>query len=224
MSQADEKRRVGQAAAEFAESGMTLGLGTGSTAGAFIEAVAKRGLDVRCVPTSEATAAMAKKLGLAVVGLDAVTEVDLTIDGVDEVDRNLQAVKGGGGALMREKIVASLSKQVVYIGDSSKLVNVLGAFPLPVEVSPFAMPAIKRDLEAFGAKTSLRMADGKPFVSDEGHWILDAAFGEIPDPDEMDIFLNMTPGVVAHGLFIEVMDRMLIARGDKIEELTPPNR
>jgi ribose 5-phosphate isomerase A len=224
MSQADEKRRVGQAAAEFAEAGMTLGLGTGSTAGAFIEAVAARGLDVRCVPTSEATATMAKKLGLKVVGLDAVSEIDLTVDGVDEVDRSLQAVKGGGGALMREKIVASLSRQVVYIGDSSKLVGKLGKFPLPVEVSPFAMPAIKRDMDSLGAETSLRMTSGKPFVSDEGHWILDAAFGELPDPDEMDIFLNMMPGVVAHGLFIELIDRMLIARGDRIEELTPQSQ
>ena len=224
MTQAEEKLQVGLAAAELAEAGMTLGLGTGSTAGAFIEAVAKRELDVRCVATSEATAAMAKRLGLNVVGLDVVTEIDLTVDGVDEVDKSLQAVKGGGGALMREKIVASLSKQVVYIGDSSKLVGVLGKFPLPVEVSAFAMPAIKRDLEAFGAKTSLRMANGKPFVSDEGHWILDAGFGEIPDPDEMDIFLNMTPGVVCHGLFIEMIDRMLIARGGRIEELTPPSR
>ncbi len=203
---------------------MTLGLGTGSTAGAFIEAVAARGLDVRCVPTSEATATMAKKLGLKVVGLDAVSEIDLTVDGVDEVDRSLQAVKGGGGALMREKIVASLSRQVVYIGDSSKLVGKLGKFPLPVEVSPFAMPAIKRDMDSLGAETSLRMTSGKPFVSDEGHWILDAAFGELPDPDEMDIFLNMMPGVVAHGLFIELIDRMLIARGDRIEELTPQSQ
>jgi ribose 5-phosphate isomerase A len=167
---------------------------------------------------------MAKKLGLKVVGLDAVSEIDLTVDGVDEVDRSLQAVKGGGGALMREKIVASLSRQVVYIGDSSKLVGKLGKFPLPVEVSPFAMPAIKRDMDSLGAETSLRMTSGKPFVSDEGHWILDAAFGELPDPDEMDIFLNMMPGVVAHGLFIELIDRMLIARGDRIEELTPQSQ
>lgn len=224
MTQADEKRRVGQAAAEYVESGMILGLGTGSTAGAFIEAVAKRGLDVRCVPTSEATAEMAKGLGLTVVGLDAVPGVDLTVDGVDEVDRKLRAIKGGGGALMREKIIASVSTRVVYIGDSSKLVDALGKFPLPIEVSPFAMPAIKRDLEAFGAKTSLRMAASKPFVSDEGHWILDAAFGEVPDPDEFDIFLSMTPGVVAHGLFIELIDTMLIARGSQIEELTAPKQ
>lgn len=224
MSQSDEKRRVGQAAAELVDAGMTLGLGTGSTAGAFIEAVAKRGLDVRCVPTSDATAAMAKGLGLKVVGLDAVSEIDLTVDGVDEVDRKLRAIKGGGGALMREKIVASLSNNVVYIGDSSKLVDALGKFPLPIEVSPFAMPAIKRDLESYGAEAKLRMANGKPFVSDEGHWILDAAFGEVPDPDEFDIFLSMTPGIVAHGLFIDLIDSMLIARGSQIEELTAPKR
>ncbi len=219
MTAADEKRRVGYAAAELVDEGMTVGLGTGSTAAFFVEAVGKRGLTIRCVPTSEATAAMARERGLDVVGLGDVAAIDVTVDGVDEVDRELNAIKGGGGALMREKIVASLSDRVVYIGDSSKLVQGLGAFPLPVEVSPFAAPAIVRKLKDMGADPSIRQRDGTPFVSDEGHWIVDAAFGRIDDPSELDVTLNMTPGVVAHGLFIDLIDRMLIASGDGVRTL-----
>lgn len=224
MTTAAEKERVGKAAAELVERGMTLGLGTGSTAVCFIEALAARGLKPRCVPTSEPTARLAADNGFEVVGLEDVTSIDLTIDGVDEVDGALVAIKGGGGALMREKIVASLSTSVVYIGDSSKVVERLGRFPLPVEVSPFAAPAIRRRLEELGADPKLRMAkDGAgPFVSDERHWIVDAAFGAIDDPDELDVLLNMTPGVVAHGLFVGLIDRMLIARGSAIEVMARP--
>lgn len=214
---ATEKERVGRAAAELVEAGMTIGLGTGSTAVCFVQALAARGLKPVCVPTSEATAAMARAHGLEVVGLDVATTIDLTVDGVDEVDGALDAIKGGGGALMREKIVASLSKSVVYIGDSSKPVTKLGAYPLPVEVSPFAAPAVMRRLKDMGAEPKLRLGGSSPFVSDEGHWIIDAAFGAIDDPGELDILLNMMPGVVAHGLFIGLIDRMLIARGDEVE-------
>lgn len=212
-----EKERVGRAAAELVEAGMTIGLGTGSTAVCFVQALAARGLKPVCVPTSEATAVMARANGLEVVGLDVATTIDLTVDGVDEVDGALDAIKGGGGALMREKIVASLSKSVVYIGDSSKPVAKLGAYPLPVEVSPFAAPAVMRRLKDMGAEPKLRPDGPSPFVSDEGHWIIDAAFGAIDDPSELDILLNMMPGVVAHGLFIGLIDRMLIARGDEVE-------
>jgi len=224
MTTAAEKERVGKAAAELVEAGMTLGLGTGSTAAFFVEAVAARGLNPRCVPTSETTARMARERGLQVIGLDEADSIDLTIDGVDEVDGALNAIKGGGGALMREKIVASLSTSVVYIGDSSKPVATLGKFPLPVEVSPFAAPAIQRRLQDLGATVSLRQsADGTgPFVSDERHWILDAAFGEIDDADELDVLLNMTPGIVAHGLFVGLIDRMLISRGEQIEVMARP--
>lgn len=217
MSADAEKARVGRAAAELVEDGMTLGLGTGSTAAHFVEAVGGRGLSLKCVPTSDATAALAAKHGLDVVGLGDVTTIDLTVDGVDEVDGALNAIKGGGGALMREKIVASQSKSVVYIGDSSKTVSTLGAFPLPVEVSPFAAPAIQRMLAGMGAEPALRMANGNPFVSDEGHWIIDAAFGRIEDPEELDVLLSMTPGVVAHGLFIGLIDQMMVAAGDGVE-------
>lgn len=217
MTTTSEKERVGRAAADLVEAGMTIGLGTGSTAAFFVQALAERGLKLRCVPTSNATATMARDGGLTVIGLDEVETIDLTIDGVDEVDGALDAIKGGGGALMREKIVASQSTDVVYIGDSSKPVATLGKFPLPVEVSPFASPAIMRRLKDMGAEPTLRLADGKPFVSDEGHWIIDAAFGQIDDAGELDVLLNMTPGVVAHGLFVGLIDRMLIARGDEVE-------
>ena len=219
MSQQDQKKRVGKAAADLVDSGMTLGLGTGSTAACFIQALADRGLRPRCVATSEATAVMALGLGFDVVGLDVLSRVDLTVDGVDEVDANLTAIKGGGGALMREKIVASISEMVVYIGDSSKLKTQLGAFPLPIEVSPFASPAIQRKILDLGATSEIRMSGGMPFVSDEGHWIIDAAFNVIEDPYELDVLLNMTPGIVAHGLFVDLIDKMMIAGSDSIEEL-----
>ena len=219
MSQQDQKKRVGKAAADLVDSGMTLGLGTGSTAACFIQALADRGLRPRCVATSEATAVMALGLGFDVVGLDVLSRVDLTVDGVDEVDANLTAIKGGGGALMREKIVASISEMVVYIGDSSKLKTQLGAFPLPIEVSPFASPAIQRKILDLGATSEIRMSGGMPFVSDEGHWIVDAAFNVIEDPYELDVLLNMTPGIVAHGLFVDLIDKMMIAGSDSIEEL-----
>ena len=219
MTAAAEKERVGRAAAQLVEPGMTVGLGTGSTAAFFVDGVADRGIEIRCVPTSEATAAMAREKGLQVVGLAAVQEIDLTVDGVDEVDPWLNAIKGGGGALMREKIVASLSREVVYIGDSSKRVRQLGAFPLPVEVSPFAAPAIERRLAELGAVPKLRMAGEAPFVSDEGHWIVDAAFEKIEDVSELDVLLNMTPGVVAHGLFVGLIDRMILATADGVETL-----
>lgn len=222
METSAEKAAVGRKAAELVEAGMILGLGTGSTAACFIDAVAARGLKPRVVPTSEATAAQARGHGFDVIDLEQAARIDLTVDGVDEVDRGLDAIKGGGGALMREKIVASLSASVVYIGDSSKLVDSLGAFALPVEVSPFASAAILRRLADLGAAPALRHKNGAPFVSDEGHWIIDAAFGRIEDAGELDVLLNMTPGVVAHGLFVGVIDAMLIARGEDIETLERP--
>ncbi|MEL0002609.1 MAG: ribose-5-phosphate isomerase RpiA [Rhodospirillales bacterium] len=222
MSQQDQKERVGKAAADLVESGMTLGLGTGSTAACFIQALAERGLRPRCVATSEATAVMALGLGFDVVGLDVLSKVDLTVDGVDEVDANLTAIKGGGGALMREKIVASISETVVYIGDDTKLVDRLGKFPLPIEVSPFASSVVLRKISDLGAKSEIRLQDGKPFVSDEGHWIIDAAFEVIEDPYELDVLLNMTPGVVAHGLFIDLIDRMLLMQNGDVVALDRP--
>jgi ribose 5-phosphate isomerase A len=222
MTTAAEKERVGLAAAGLVEAGMTVGLGTGSTAAFFVAGVAARGVKARFVPTSEATAAMAREHGMEVIGLDVAARIHLTVDGVDEVDPALNAIKGGGGALMREKIVASLSDTVVYIGDSSKPVNRLGAFPLPVEVSPFAAPAILRRLSDMGAAPMLRHHDGRRFVSDEGHWIIDAAFGEIEDPGELDVMLNMIPGVVAHGLFVDIIDRMLIADSTGVRTLERP--
>ncbi len=222
MDQAAEKAAVGRKAAERVEAGMILGLGTGSTAACFVDAVAARGLKPQVVATSEATTAQARGHGFDVIDLERATRIDLTVDGVDEVTRSLDAIKGGGGALLQEKIVASLSASVVYIADSSKLVDGLGAFALPVEVSPFACAPIRRRLADLGAKPTLRLKDGAPFVSDEGHWIIDAAFGRIDDPGELDVLLNMTPGVVAHGLFVGMIDTMVIARGEDIETLERP--
>lgn len=220
MTPQDEQKRAAAAAAvALVEDGMTLGLGTGSTAAWFVALLGERvqgGLRVRGVPTSEATAEQARGLGIEVIGLDDVgfaqgRRIDLCVDGVDEVDGQKRAIKGGGGALLREKIVAAGSDRVVYIADGSKQVETLGAFPLPVEVIPFAAAFVQSRIAALGCKPVVRTnADGSEFRSDENNLILDCPFGRIDDPEALAAELSLIPGVVEHGLFLGMIDEMVL--------------
>ncbi len=223
MSPQEQKRRAAARSLDFVAPGMVLGLGTGSTAAIMVELLGERvraGLAVTGIPTSDATAALAQRCGVTLTSLEQVEELDLTIDGADETDGELRLIKGGGGALLREKIVASLSKRVVIIADAGKKVARLGAFPLPVEVVPFAAPAILPRLAAFGCDAKLRSTgDGGPFVSDEGNHIIDCSFGAIEDPESLARQLNAIPGVVEHGLFLGIAERVLLGGADGVEEL-----
>ena len=223
-----QKREAARRAIELVEPGMRLGLGTGSTARHFIELVGEKvaaGLNVRCVATSEATATQAKALGIPLATLEELPELDLTVDGADEVDPALRLIKGGGGALLREKIVAAASKRMAVIVDRTKLVRCLGAFPLPIEVVPFGLAATRRHIEdrarELGLAGPIRLrGNSAPFVTDGGHYILDCSFEAITDPERLAEFLSQIPGVVEHGLFIGYARIAIIASADKVDVLT----
>ncbi|MDX2259838.1 MAG: ribose-5-phosphate isomerase RpiA [Hyphomicrobiaceae bacterium] len=227
MTGADLKAAAAAKALEFVEPGMKLGLGTGSTAAAFVDLLAEKvrgGLDVMCVPTSEATRAQALRLGIRLSTLDETPALDLTVDGADEIDPELRLIKGGGGAHLREKIVATASDRVIIIADASKRVDRLGAFPLPLEVVAFGLPATRNLVELLAADVgctgpvTLRIGpDGAPFRTDGGNLILDCAFGAIPDPEGLDDALKLIPGVVETGLFLGIADVAIIAGADGIE-------
>lgn len=226
MSSNDYKRQAAAQALEYVEPGMKLGLGTGSTAAHFVDLLGekvKQGLDVVCVPTSEATRAQAEKLGIRLSTLDETPYLDLTVDGADEMDESLRLIKGGGGALLREKIVAAASDRLIIIADASKLVETLGKFPLAVEVVPFGLTATKTlvtqlsgDAGCTGDIVVRRNADGSPFLTDNGNHILDCAFGEIADPETLDDALKMVPGVVENGLFLGLADLGIVAGPDGV--------
>jgi ribose 5-phosphate isomerase A len=232
MNAEAQKRAAAARAVEFVRSGMKLGLGTGSTAKHFVELLGERvqgGLDVICVPTSEATHAQAKGLGIPLTTLDDTPALDLTVDGADEIDPELNLIKGGGGALLREKIVACASARTIVISDLSKLVATLGRFKLPVEVTPFGFSATRLAVEkAIGAlqrpgPLSLRQGkDGHPFVTDGGHWIIDAALERIDDPKAMAHALSGIPGVMEHGLFIGLAQMAIIGGPDGIKIIERP--
>ncbi len=221
------KRAAAEKAMEYVQPGMALGLGTGSTAAIFVEVLAQRvqaGLDVVCVPTSESTRLQAERAGLTLTTLDAQPRLDLTIDGADEIDAALRLIKGGGGALLREKIVATASSQMLVIADHSKRVDRLGKFALPVEVLSFGLEATRRQLVAQAADVGCagsielrRSNDGAPYWSDSGNYILDCAFGRIDEPEMLAAALQVIPGVVEHGLFIGLADLALIGDGDRVE-------
>ena len=229
----DELRRMAAAEALGAvEAGMKLGLGTGRTADHFVRllgAKVRAGFDVVGVPTSERTAALAKTEGIRLATLDQEPALDLTVDGADEIDPELRLIKGGGGALLREKIVAAASARMIVIVDAAKLVPVLGAFPLPIEVVPFGLAATRRAIEAaataldLGGAIALRAADGRAFVTDGGHYILDASFGRIADPERLAARLSAIPGVVEHGLFIGLASAAIVAHPNRIEWLSRDN-
>jgi len=224
MAHEAEKEAAGRAAAKLVRDGDVVGLGTGSTAYFAVVAIGERvksGLKIVGIPTSVATADLARNLGIPLTTLDEHPQIDITIDGADEIDPRLNLIKGGGGALLREKVVASVTKKMVVVGDSTKVVPALGKFPLPVEIIPFARTVIERKIASLGATTKLRMKpDGQPFVTDNGNQILDASFGKIADPAFVARSLGETPGVVEHGLFIGVAKLALVGRGTSVETLS----
>lgn len=224
MSADAYKRDAAAGALDYVKPGMRLGLGTGSTARPFVDLLGERvraGLKVIAVPTSEATRAQAEQCGIPLTTLDETPELDLTIDGADEISPDLTLIKGGGGALLREKIVAAASARMIVVADASKLVPVLGQFALPIEVVPFGLAATQRAVEAAtvaaGCKgpVSLRKdKSGRTFVTDGGHFILDAALQRIADPRSLADRLAAIPGVVEHGLFIGLANAAVIAGPD----------
>ncbi|MEA1832928.1 ribose-5-phosphate isomerase RpiA [Methylobacterium durans] len=221
MSGPDLRRAAAARALDLVEPGMRLGIGTGSTANAFVELLGERvrgGLDIVGVPTSEATHAAATRAGIRLATLDEVPELDLTIDGADEVDDSLRLIKGGGAALLREKIVAFASRRMVVIADAAKRVETLGRFPLPIEVNPFGLAATHRAVEAAVSRAGCageialrRTADGALLLTDGGHHILDAHLGRIPDPEALSAALWAVPGVVEHGLFLGIASAAILA-------------
>jgi ribose 5-phosphate isomerase A len=222
------KRAAAEGAMAFVASGMKLGLGTGSTAKLFVEALGAavaRGLDVIGVPTSEATRSQAERLKIPLATLDQCPELDLTVDGADEIDGQLRLIKGGGGALLREKIVAASSRRMLVIVDASKKVARLGAFPLPVEVVPFGLgstwPRLERACAALGLTGAItqRRRGEEAFVTDGGHYILDCAFGAIPDPERLAATLGALTGVVEHGLFLNMASLAIVAGPGGLETL-----
>ncbi len=231
MSDAIEnaKRLAAARAADLVRPGMRLGLGTGSTARHFVDFVGAKvraGMDLLCVPTSEATRAQAQSLGIPLTTLDDTPELDLTVDGADEFDPALNLVKGGGGALLREKIVAAASGRMIVITDRSKQVDRLGRFPLPVEVVPFGLEATRRLVAKVagqvGCTGAIRLrhdSAGHVFVTDGGHYILDCAFGAIPDVAGLAAGLVSVPGVVEHGLFIGLAKAVIVADAAGVEVL-----
>jgi ribose 5-phosphate isomerase A len=230
----DQKRAAAEAALEYVKPGMRLGLGTGSTAEHFVRALAPRvkaGLTLTTVATSERTAALARELGIAVGDLDTVRHLDLTVDGADEVGPNLTLIKGGGGALLREKIVAAASDRMLVIADEAKVVDTLGRFPLPVEVVPFAHAVtIERIAEAAArcgcSQNLMRLRGGEahPFKTDSGNYIADCAAESIPDPERLARMLEAIPGVVDHGLFLSLASAALIGTAGGVRVIEPPRR
>jgi len=223
MANDQEKEAAARASLQFVKDGQVVGLGTGSTAAFFIRLLAeqvKNGLRIRGIPTSVWSRELAESLGIPLTTLDECQEIAVTVDGADEVDPQLRLIKGGGGAMLREKVVASATKQLVIVADASKQVPVLGKFPLPVEVIQFAQALVAKRIAALGAEVSVRTgADGKAYVTDENHHILDCRFGEIRDADGLARELSDMPGVVEHGLFIGMAKVALFARGSEIVEL-----
>jgi ribose 5-phosphate isomerase A len=229
MSVQDHKLAAARRALSFIEPRMRLGLGTGSTASVFVELLAaevRAGLSVLCVPTSEDTRALAARLAIPLTTLDETPLLDLTIDGADEVDGELRLIKGGGGALLREKIVATASDRMIVIADASKRVEKLGAFPLPVEVVRFGVTATRNMIEMLAGdsgchgEVTLRAGrDGKPFVTDSGNFIFDCAFGRVDDPESLDEALKFIPGVVENGLFLGIADVAIFGGPDGVSVL-----
>lgn len=217
----DLKRQAAQAAMAEVKSGMRIGLGTGSTASHFVDllgAEVAKGFECLCVPTSEATAAQARALNIPLTTLEEIDRLDVTIDGADEIDRQFQLIKGAGGALLREKIVATASDRMVVIADDSKLVETLGKFALPIEVNPFGLAATARaidtvmaDFAAEGGKALRQKSGGSAFVTDGGHHIIDASFGRISNAKALSQALLEIPGVVQHGLFIDLCSEAYLA-------------
>jgi ribose 5-phosphate isomerase A len=218
-----EKEAAARASLRYIKDGQVVGLGTGTTASHFVQLLGeqvKQGLRIRGIPTSVRAAEQATSLGIPLTNFDECQQIDVTVDGADEVDPQLRLIKGGGGALLREKIVASATKQYVIVVDGSKQVATLGKFPLPVEVIRFAQALIAKKITELGAEVALRRtADGKPYLTDENNYILDCHFAKIRGADGLANKLSDMPGVVEHGLFINLANVVLVARGSEVTEL-----
>ena len=223
------KRQAAAMALSQVQSGMRLGLGTGSTARHFVDllgAQVAEGFDCLCVPTSEVTAAQARALNIPLTDLDTIDRLDITVDGADEIDPGLNLIKGAGGALLREKIVAAASDAMIVIADASKLVETLGRFPLPVEVNRFGLGATRHAIAAVmavhgadGALTLRQTADSQPYLTDGAHLILDACFGRISQPEALSRDLLDIAGVVQHGLFLKMCNKAYVATPDGVKTL-----
>jgi ribose 5-phosphate isomerase A len=223
MTQDEAKRMAARRALEFVEDGMSLGLGSGTTSAMFIQELGERvkgGLKVRGIATSAASQKLAESLSIPITNFDDTKELDLAIDGADEVGPGLALIKGGGGALLREKIVESAAKKFIVIADSTKLVKQLGKFPLPVEVVQMALPLVTHRLEALGLNPKLRhYKDGSVYLTDENNFILDCAAGEIADPAKTAADIRAIVGVVEHGLFLNMASFALIASDQGVVEI-----
>jgi ribose 5-phosphate isomerase A len=222
------KIEAARTALDYVQDGMRLGIGTGSTADEFIRLLAVKvasGLNIIGVPTSERSAALCQELGVPLTTLDQLPELDLAIDGTDEIDPDFNLIKGAGGALLREKIVAATARTMLIIADETKVVETLGKFPLPIEVNPFGLVATHLAIEkaahtlGLNGTIALRQRDGTPFVTDGGHLILDASFGRIPDAKALSTALHQIPGVVEHGLFLGMATVAIIAGTSGIRTL-----
>ena len=222
MANDAEKQEAARASLKYVRDGQIVGLGSGSTATFAIRLLGERvraGMKIRGIPSSIASHDLASELGIPLITFDEVQQIDVTIDGADEFDPGLNLIKGGGGAMLREKIVAFASKQLVIVTDSSKQVPVLGRFPVPVEVIGFAEPLVAKRIADLGAQV-LRRQDksGQPYMTDEGHHILDCHFGKIPDPQALARTLSDMPGIVEHGLFVGMASVVVMAKAGAVEE------
>ncbi|XEC96627.1 ribose-5-phosphate isomerase RpiA [Paenibacillus tarimensis] len=219
----ESKRIAAETAVDYIIDGMIVGLGTGSTAYWAIQKIGKRvkdGLNIRAIATSDNSEKMAKELGIELVPFSEIDEVDITIDGADEVDLEMNMIKGGGGALLREKIVAGTSKQLIIIVDESKLVKRLGKFPLPVEVVKFGYEVTMKKLNKLGCAPGLRILDSRPYVTDNGNYIIDCVFGNIDDPKKIHNEINGVTGVVDNGLFINMAKKVIVGYQDgKVKQI-----
>ncbi len=219
----ERKKLAGEKATEYIRDGMILGLGSGSTASYMINKVGelvRDGLRIKAVPTSRHTEILMRELNIPLVSIDEISHIDLAIDGVDEIDHRFNAIKGGGGALFREKIVAGMAESVIWIMDASKMVDQLGAFPLPVEVLPFGYTHVITKLNEFSFNPALRKADGKPYVTDNGNYIVDLHIGSPMDIPDVAGILNATVGVLETGLFLNMCDRMVVGTNEGVMTIT----
>jgi ribose 5-phosphate isomerase A len=213
----DAKRAAAERAAEYVRDGMIVGLGTGSTAYWAIQKLGmrvKEGLRIRAVATSLHSESLAKELGIPLGSFSEIEGIDVTIDGADEVDGEWNLIKGGGGALLREKIVAAASRELIIVIDESKLVNRLGTFRLPVEIVPFGHEMTQRKLGLLGCVPQLRLLDNEPFLTDNGHFIVDCDFGTIERPEKLHAEINRIPGVVDNGLFLNLATKVIVGYPD----------
>jgi ribose 5-phosphate isomerase A len=208
----NEKKEVGEKAVDYVKEGMVVGLGTGSTVFYTISKLGKlvqQGFSIKGIPTSKQTEKLAIDVGIPIVSLNEIDHIDLAIDGADEVNRDLDLIKGGGGALLREKIIAKAAKTFIVVSDSHKNVDTLGTFPLPIEVVPFGYEMTMKYIRELGGNPKLREKDGNPFLTDNGNFIIDSSFQEINHPKELEKNLNLIPGVVDNGLFVELADAVI---------------